>query len=129
MKNKSTIRSLVFLILSIGSAASAFATSAPVVLITAVRFQRYDNCSLSPSSDEIRRPAITATSAEQAYLACERECRRSLPDCFKFTAHYSAQGASATTMTWGCILFTSRNTRTCSPGSPEYNSVSGIRVP
>ena len=127
MKFYNLMRSIPLVVALLGGSMPSLATAIPAASIT--RFQRYNNCSLSPSSYESGRPSIAAADADAAYRACERECRRHQPDCAKFTAHLSASASSSTTRTWGCILFTQRNDRSCSPSSPSYDAVSGIRLP
>ncbi len=117
--------SKLFLVVAIlGGATPSLAATLPTTSI--VRFQKYEDCSYHPSSDEISRPSITAATGEEAYRECERECRRQQPDCFKFTASYSASPTSATTYTWKCTLFTASNTRSC---GLNYRSLSGKRLP
>ena len=79
MKFYNLMRSLPLVVALLGGSMPSLATVIPAASIT--RFQRYTNCSLSPSSYEISRPSISATDADGAYRACERECRRHQPDC------------------------------------------------
>ena len=125
MKSYNLMQSIPLVVALLAGAIPSLAATIPAASIT--RFQRYNDCSLSPSSYEISRPSLSVTDEDAAYRACESECRRNQPDCAKFTAHLSGSATSSTTRTWGCILFTHRNDRGCSPSSPSYDAVSGIR--